>query len=575
MKYFFTSVFLCYSMYTHAQEIIQYAKYGIKDSLGKVVVEPIYDEVISLAKGGFIVKNNENESNKFGLINSEGKLVIPINYDYINETPNGSIVTTEKDSSFNYWYSLFDKQGNKLLKNKFRSIGNFQNGAASVQGENNKFGLINEKGKLLLPIKYSSVEYTYNSSLIIVSDYDNFEKTSAFYVDTLGKKLTNIVYEMVSFFEPNFIAKVRLNGKYGFLDKKMKQVIPIIYDEAELVYGKAIIAKLNNKYGLISMDGKEILPFIYRKISKEHSSLLHLIDETNKTGFYNIEHALLISPKYGMGFTRIDNFIGYSSTLLLQFNGMYGMINEMGQTLIPFECDTFYFPDIGCDPFGLGMPCFAISKNKKIAILNKQGKEITPFIYDLVSFGDKAVLVRLGKKWGCVDYTTGKELILPAYDRISCMSESNFSDQGYYVNNINLRFCLVMLGEKIDTLLSLEELKDRYPFQKTALLSEIFHNDSLKYEFLIYGKCAVYDIERGAEVTEMKYDEAWLDYVDGVLAVRTGKKWGLIDDQGKEITPLQFDEITKEDHTSSIKMMFKVKMGEREFYIDQKGHEIK
>ena len=59
------------------------------------------------------------------------------------------------------------------------------------------------------------------------------------------------------------LAKVKLNDKYGFIDKTGKEVIPIKYDDAYSFSEGLALVKLNNKYGFIDKTGKEVIPIKY------------------------------------------------------------------------------------------------------------------------------------------------------------------------------------------------------------------------------------------------------------------------------------------------------------------------
>ena len=59
------------------------------------------------------------------------------------------------------------------------------------------------------------------------------------------------------------LAMVRLDKKYGFIDKTGKEVIPIKYDYAYSFSEGLALVKLNNKYGFIDKTGKEVIPIKY------------------------------------------------------------------------------------------------------------------------------------------------------------------------------------------------------------------------------------------------------------------------------------------------------------------------
>ena len=56
---------------------------------------------------------------------------------------------------------------------------------------------------------------------------------------------------------------VRLDKKYGFIDKTGKEVIPIKYDNAWGFSEELANVRLNNKWGFIDKTGKEVTPIKY------------------------------------------------------------------------------------------------------------------------------------------------------------------------------------------------------------------------------------------------------------------------------------------------------------------------
>ena len=62
------------------------------------------------------------------------------------------------------------------------------------------------------------------------------------------------------------LAMVRLDKKYGFIDKTGKEVIPIKYDNAWNFSEGLASVKLNGKWGFINKIGEEVIPLKYDKV---------------------------------------------------------------------------------------------------------------------------------------------------------------------------------------------------------------------------------------------------------------------------------------------------------------------
>ena len=56
---------------------------------------------------------------------------------------------------------------------------------------------------------------------------------------------------------------VKLNGKYGFIDKEGKEIIPLKYDEVREFREGLATVELNKKWGFVDKEGKEVISLKY------------------------------------------------------------------------------------------------------------------------------------------------------------------------------------------------------------------------------------------------------------------------------------------------------------------------
>lgn len=127
-------------------------------------------------------------------------------------------------------------------------------------------------------------------------------------------------YEIVGKLSGKGVALVRLRGKYGFIDKEGKEVVPLIYDDIEDETKESgwyktcmfLAVKRNQKWGLIDSNHNIIAPCVYDKIEN----------------FYESQY---------MHWAKRD--------------GKYGTIDQAGNIAIPFEYEDiqhyFFLEDKG------------------------------------------------------------------------------------------------------------------------------------------------------------------------------------------------------------------------------------
>jgi hypothetical protein len=82
------------------------------------------------------------------------------------------------------------------------------------------------------------------------------------FIDRTGREIIPFRYDDAGVFSEG-LAKVRINGKWGFIDRMGKEAIPSIYDNVGSFSEGLVAAQSNGKYGFIDKTGKEIIPFKY------------------------------------------------------------------------------------------------------------------------------------------------------------------------------------------------------------------------------------------------------------------------------------------------------------------------
>ena len=154
------------------------------------------------------------------------------------------------------------------------------------------------------------------------------------------------------------LAVVELNGKYGFIDKSGKVVIPIKYDDAWSFSEGLAEVSLNWKYGFIDKSGKVIIPIKY-DYAWSFSEGLAKVTLNWKYGFIDKSGKVIIPIKY-------DDAWAFSEGLAkVKLNGKWGFIDKTGKVVIPIKYDYAW-------NFSEGLA--EVKLNGKIFFINKYGK---------------------------------------------------------------------------------------------------------------------------------------------------------------------------------------------------------
>ena len=103
------------------------------------------------------------------------------------------------------------------------------------------------------------------------------------FIDKTGQEVIPRKYDFARDFSEG-LAIVTLKGKEGFVDKTGREVVPCKYDDAESFHEGLAAVKLTNKWGFIDRTGREVIP---RKYDETHdfSEGLAAVKQNSKWGF--------------------------------------------------------------------------------------------------------------------------------------------------------------------------------------------------------------------------------------------------------------------------------------------------
>lgn len=171
----------------------------------------------------------------------------------IGLSSNGILVAADNEK-----YGYYDPNFKKI-------VGNYEyasaiNGDIAAVKEGSKWKLIDAKGKVRGEDSYESVILD-DKGIAFRNDRAFVEKADGYYlVDDKGKKIGKQKYEDARLFlEADGYAAVKVDGKWGFVDKTGKMVIePQFADAHSFANGYAAIKK-NGKWGFIDENGEIVI----------------------------------------------------------------------------------------------------------------------------------------------------------------------------------------------------------------------------------------------------------------------------------------------------------------------------
>ncbi len=324
---------------------------------------------------------------------------------------------------------------------------------------------------------------------------------------------------------------------------KYGQINPYVNGLAAVSNGEESENRENGKYGkwgFIDVKGKEVIPTIYEDVTGDFDGGSYVIATLNG------EQLVIDKNGHTIHFNTCDKLEGnfyHSNIARAVKNGKYGMVDKTGKVVVPFEYDLLNDPSEGLIP---------AQKNSRWGYINdKNVWVVQPKFKEAGDFKNGVAIVGVGtSQYGCIN-KAGQPTIPFIYQRIDMPLDPA-------VNIVK-----VLQMEKLG-LMDRVSGKQILPF---------------KYDFIGEFEAGVNTVKlgekwglvnlRGEELVPPQYDMIG-SVNDGLMRVEKNNKWGYIDITGKLVIPLQFDYALEFLGGAAL-----VTKDGKEFLIDKKGNALK
>lgn len=327
---------------------IRNEKYGLLDLTGKTVVEPIYEYIDGMLKGGFYLVTL---GGKKGVLDKNGKEVIPLRYQelaYLKTkfVPQPVWVATLDNGK----KCLLDLDGKQLSMEVDAISNNSGDPTKIVFKQNNRMGVMNFSGEVLIPAVYAAIYTAYGYCIVsqdslwglvneenkillpIQYDFVNALSPTRFVVErgkerslvsNLGEMIASYPFIDISLHDG--LIRIQNEGKFGFVDTSGNILIPCQYDIAEGFYEGLAKVELNNKTSFIDPKGKLLFDFTYKRLTLSEDRVI--IDNKEKSGIMDRQGKVLLKPQYD----EISGF--FHGVASIKKGKKYGWMYKDGQVL--------------------------------------------------------------------------------------------------------------------------------------------------------------------------------------------------------------------------------------------------
>lgn len=442
-------------------------KEGIIDIKGNVIVPIKYDDIISFYDEYVLVSINDY----IGVFNLETEKFVlePNQYNFVSRGIGYFIGSNRDGSSYdldnnfkplpfnvetkfedfyivreNELQSIYRTDKTKLTSNQYELIDGINiNGSVYFRvSVNQKYGLLDNEGKVLLQPKYNYFTIDTKANFIKLQDskgnisiynyknnksdqefdaiakkykvFNEYDNSSYFFKSIYKSGLMDHNYKIIEQINTRNVSLRYHNGLYEICGKSSDQYL------ATYQYSNAKGTKRSKTYDYA--DDSFLSDCEYIVVNKFNKRPTHYEEYTgwglHKINFYHKDE--LIKPNYGIinsGGKEIipciyDRILDYNQRLaglfVVKKDGKTGLINEKNEVIIPLVYDRV----IALGTYDDGNTICAFEKDGKYGILNNKGEEIVAFVLEKNDFylKDDRIILTIDGLTGAIN-TKGEPII--------------------------------------------------------------------------------------------------------------------------------------------------------------------
>lgn len=385
--------------------------------------------------------------------------------------------------------------------------------------EAGKYGFIDQAGQLRIPIKYEQIDKDY----LCESIQDRFvmvkQNNLTGVVDKLGKSLIPVHYDQIEVLTDG-IFKVVKNGMSGAYHQSGFEILPVVYDKIELLNQYFLKVRRNGMWGVATFNGKLIVDCNFSEIGRRANSFVlfrkdsrYALVKNNQIFDQFIKQQFSLQLKYD----EVD-WIG-DAYIKVTDQQKQGVVDTSGHLVLPPQFAAIKNLTIGW--------AARTSDTTQWQLYTRKGKQVVADTFEQVSAHAKFFVAKKKGKWGTID-SVGTELEPFKRDSLIFIGDILLTFKGKQVlanikgkeKPVNLSPYKYIRGEK-----------GNYPQASPFVYVETR-----------YRKKGLYN-QKGKKMLSAVYDDI-LILADDLFSVKRFGKYGLVDTNRKVVLPIRYQGIS-------------------------------
>ena len=341
------------------------------------------------------------EKGKLGLVDLQGKTVLAPTFNSIEEKQPYFIACSKTKGC-----SVYNENLQLVLKGGYNSIELGCEGQFIVK-KNGKYGVVSEKGAVILPLKYNKINSNKNGYTVKLN-----EKAGLF--NSEGKEIIPISYHWVytSKIDDNIPIVAELNdNNAGYINTKNEWVIPPTYLYAFAFRQGVARVKKGRNYMYINLKGEPVIQDFDNYVIQNY-----VIEPSDNTYIVGVrkECKYMVYDLNGNLLDTYDGFINnWSGNAIfgVKKGGKWGYIDGYGKVIVPFEYEEV-------NNFSEGLA--SVRKDGKWGYINPKNEIVIPieFTNKEVGFFKNGVATYYTDSGAGLINLKGEIIAEPKYDSI-------------------------------------------------------------------------------------------------------------------------------------------------------------
>ncbi|MPM62470.1 hypothetical protein SDC9_109342 [bioreactor metagenome] len=266
-------------LYCNMKTFVRQKRFTFIDSSGYALTDPVFIKTFPFSEGLAVVKTGS----KYGYINKEGEIVIKPKFRRAGSFSDGMAAVVEKGGKYGY----INYDGEWVIEPEFREALAFREGLAPVKPAN-LFGYIDETGTVVIKPSWLRANPFYNGTAVV------YNKNGFGLIDQTGKSILKCHFSRITPPDSNrnrFVTKGKVmflvNEKGETISRKSKIILPA---------GCGYYSVKNGfKYTVIRTDGTVVAGFDSDRPLLVGDERV-LVTRHNKYYYYNLAGEKLFGP---------------------------------------------------------------------------------------------------------------------------------------------------------------------------------------------------------------------------------------------------------------------------------------